>query len=867
MIEGLTPTVDEHSIKVEGTGAATITDMTVQLIANREIFEDIYPDEDEDDEDSEDENANSDQEDDATKAVTAEIKKLNEELGSSNEEIDSASARLAMLERYSTTIASKRPDDLEKCLKDYSDERAKAFADQRAAVAKSEELMKKIDQLNKKKALLGKAALKAKLKIQAEKRKKEAKKQRQLEEARQEKARVKAERVKFWPKKVYKVIVSLDAPFGDTPASSRRGSVESLVKIASPKEAGPSSEASHVGEINLSLSYITYSASWSPRYDLSLNSVTSSGVLDYCAELKNTTSETWKDTKVVLSTSQTSYQGLGDTIPVLQPWHVRLIKNAYGKNASFGSNGKAPALYSQYEQDQKAKNRNEIPAQIFAPRNELFGLSDGGPMYQQQQQQRPQVINQQVAPQAYQQVRSSALLGGGELMRSAPAPKRTYLAQTSNFGQPSGFGSQATLPFGNITSKPFSGNVSSQPFDNVISQASDARSFSNNQAPAPFGNMTSQASAQTNLFGAATEDRRSGTPTASAAFGSAAPPSTLANYDESGMSKKSAGLFGSFAGRGGGGPPPPPAPGAAYEAEIDQSSEGTGAYDEDDATISATDPALLFEESSFSDSGLTTTYDVPSLKTLAPASSTTKHKIARIDFKSVLFSHILIPKLKASAFLKARLRNASKIALLKGPAGLTLDGSFMGQSTIPRCSAGDSFTLPLGVDPTISVSYAKPTVRRSQSGIFSKEDCEVYTRQVTVSNTKHNTPVEVQVLDQVPISEDERLRIEVVSPRGLRLGGDAVPAGMAAVSGGEGDGDAGLGVNQAAKSRTSVYGDNGVRASGTGRDVGKWGSAIATAKKDGEVNWSVKINPLRGCKLLLEYEATYPGGEQVSGIN
>jgi hypothetical protein len=834
VIEGLTPTVDEHSIKVEGTGAATITDMTVQLIANREAYEEIYPDEDEIDEESEDEDADSDREDDAIKAVTAEIKRLNEELINWHEKTDSASARLEMLQKYSTTIASKRPDDLEKCLKDYSDERSKAFDDQRAAIAKGDELAKEIEKLNKKKAQLGKAALKAKLKLQAEQRKKAARKQRKLEEVLQEKARIKAERVKFWPKKVYKVTVSLDAPIGDTPASSRRGSVESLVKVAAPSEPGPSSEVSKMGEINLSLSYITYSASWSPRYDLSLNSVTSSGVLDYCAELKNTTSETWKDTKVVLSTSQTSYQGLGDTIPVLQPWHVRLIKNGYG-NKSSSLSSKAPALYSQYEQDQKAKNRSEIPAQVWAPRNELFGL---GPSDNSNYQAQPQY--QLNAPQMNQQVaqtRSQAVLGGTESMRlSAGPPKRTYSAQTSLFGQP--------------------------------------RLLGNGQVARPLGfGTTTQASAQTNPFGQPVNfeafSERSIAPAAS--FGSAAPQNTLANLDESGKYKKSGGLFGSFGGRGG--PPPPPAPapggygggGSLYEADI-APSEGSGNYEEDDATITTPDPALLFEESSFSDSGLTTTYDVPTLKTLAPASTTTKHKIARIDFKSVVFSHILIPKLKASAFLKARLRNASKIALLKGPAGLTLDGSFMGQSTIPRCSAGDSFTLPLGVDPTISVSYAKPTVRRSQSGIFSKEDCEVYTRQATVTNTKHNTAVELVVLDQVPISEDERLRIEVVSPRGLKLGGDAVPTGMAVLPGGA-DGEGEGAVSQAAKSRVSVYGDNGVKATGTGREVGRWGSATATAKKDGEVNWNVKINPLRGCKLVLEYEATYPGGESVSGIN
>ena len=35
VIDGLTPLVDEHSIKVEGTGSATITDVTVDLLPNR----------------------------------------------------------------------------------------------------------------------------------------------------------------------------------------------------------------------------------------------------------------------------------------------------------------------------------------------------------------------------------------------------------------------------------------------------------------------------------------------------------------------------------------------------------------------------------------------------------------------------------------------------------------------------------------------------------------------------------------------------------------------------------------------------------------------------------------------------------------
>lgn len=283
---------------------------------------------------------------------------------------------------------------------------------------------------------------------------------------------------------------------------------------------------------------------------------------------------------------------------------------------------------------------------------------------------------------------------------------------------------------------------------------------------------------------------------------------------------------------------------------------GRADFDFDNETLASVDPELQFEESSFEESGMTTTYDLPSLKTLAPTSTVSKHKIARIEFKNVVFSHIIIPKLKAAAFLKARLRNASKITLLKGSAGLTLDGSFLGQSNIPRCSAGDAFSLPLGVDPTINVAYAKPTVRRSQSGIFSKEDCEVFTRTATITNTKSNAAVEMTVLDQVPVSEDERLRIEIIKPVGLRIGGATVADGVGTTP------DTAMTLSKtptaASNARASVYGEDA-----SSREAGKWGSATVAAKKGGEVKWLVKINPSRGCKLVLEYEASYPGGESV----
>ena len=128
-----------------------------------------------------------------------------------------------------------------------------------------------------------------------------------------------------------------------TPASSRRGSIDSLGKPL--PEVSPAS-----CQISLSLSYITSSAFRLPRYDLSLNTPTRSGNLVYRAEFCNTTSETWKDAKVTLSTSQTSFQGLGQPIPSLTTWHIRLSKMLGSQTDS--SSG---ALVSTHGMDYKRK--------------------------------------------------------------------------------------------------------------------------------------------------------------------------------------------------------------------------------------------------------------------------------------------------------------------------------------------------------------------------------------------------------------------------------------------------------------------------------------------------------------------------------
>lgn len=692
--------------------------MTIDLIDNREHYKDVYPSDSEEAESLDsDTESESDTEPQDIQELTSQIEKLEFSIKEAAEERNSAQGRLNMLDNYARSLTTSRPDDIASCVEAYHVERAKAFESHRNGEARLRADESEIRKIKRKRNKMLATLKEKKRKADHVKIKEREKKDRERQQKISEKNRLKQERNRYWPKKVYKVVVSLDTNSGLTPASSRRGSFDSLQKIPpSALESKTSNKNSGMCTVDLSFSYITHSASWSPRYDLVLDTSSKSGSITYRAEFRNTTSETWRDTKVVLSTSQTSFQGLGEPIPQIQPWHIRLDKG-------FGEHPPDEALFSRFEQGNRSDNRGLFGQKPSMSRSQLFGNSE-------------------------------------------PDSKRSIFAAPPPPGisQSTAFGAGGAL-FGSSNSVP------------------QARSGSLFQG---FGGTTQ---VQPNI---------------------ALPPPqhvpvVLADEDE---------------------------------ADIDQE------------TIAPDSAALDFEESIWEGSGLTATYTVPGMKTIAPSNTTRRHKVASIPLSSIALSHIIVPKLRSAAFLKARLRNTSSITLLRGPAGLTLDGTFLGNTTLPRSSPGEAFIMSLGVDPALNVVYSKPTVRRSQTGVFQKEASQIFTRSCTLTNTRNDTIVEATVLDQVPISEDDKLKVDVLIPRGLRKDDEKVM-----VKAGTGQ------INEGTGKKGSTYAES---SSSEGKT--KWGQASAKMKKQGEIEWDVKLNPGQGVKLELEYEARFPGGEAVVGV-
>ena len=770
----MTPTVDEESIKVEGIGSAIITDIATELLPNREIFQEIYPDSDDDDDSASDSEADSSDDEDAKRplelvGVQSRMVTVRDDLKRAKEAISSADSRLSILDGYGKMLDKKKGVVIEDGIETYRNEREKVFEDHLKGQVRERLLNEELRELKKKEVRLLKVqrkeaekVQKAKAKVQKAKDKEREKKQRRDEQRRNEKTRIRKERENFWPKFCYSVTITLDVAMY-TPMSSRRTSIASeadlqLVKEKSTEKATPSGgEGSGSNTCDLLITYVTSSAHWSPSYDLQLLTTNNSATLCFDAQLTNATSETWSNAKITLSTSQTTFAGLEDALPTLVPWHVKLA----GRGSGILENDILNSKEERTEQmGWEVAQRQQY--QVHKPRANLFGASSlpeptvNAKVVQAEMSRQKHAMAEQVRQHVENNYMTQNAFGAPP---PPPAPQSMKMAMPMPRAARAGFG------------------------------------------------MAREKKKAVGFGGGGTQHWQT------------APASEIAMYSASrdDQPRLSVGAPGGAAMALGGA--------AGDDGETDGS-------DGDDGTILEALPELDFQDSAMEETGLTTTYDLPGTKTLAPKTTASKQRVARLTFSNIIFSHTVVAKYKPAAYLKAKLKNNSKLTLLKGPAGLTLDGSFMGRTRLPRCSAGDSFFLSLGIDPAIRVLYPKPEVRRSTNGIFSKEDSSVYTRTVTIVNTKASgstaKTASLLVLDQVPVSQDERLRVDILAPKGLSVGGNAVNAGVPAK---ENDKD--------------------------------WGKATAVLKKGGEVSWDLSLKAGKAVKLGLEYEVAAPAGEHV----
>ncbi|KAI9376205.1 hypothetical protein BJX61DRAFT_491177 [Aspergillus egyptiacus] len=372
-----------------------------------------------------------------------------------------------------------------------------------------------------------------------------------------------------------------------------------------------------------------------------------------------------------------------------------------------------------------------------------------------------------------------------------------------------------------ITTAPIQSMATKPLFGGSSQQQAQTGPFTKPAQPSPFSNLFGNAQTQKysssqggSLFGAG---QNQAPPPASAGLFGAAPSQPAGGFG-AGPAQGQAQQPVAF---GQGAPQPSPATVEQVAQPKPNLPPDTQDHEDDDQTIYS--QSLEHRDSIKQDYGMTTTYELPGSRTIVPSNTGRRHVLAELDLKEVTLSHIIVPKRRPAAFLRARIKNTSSTKLLRGRLGLTVDGIFIGTYMLDNCPPDDDFQVSLGIDPSILVTYAKPMVRRVTGGFFAKEDAAVFRRSCWVKNTK-SIPVDIIVSDQVPVSQDEKLQVNIVEPKGL---------------------------------------ENKDGAQATMEMTEETGHGTATMVKDGEIKWTIRLEPGKDFRVVLEYETRAPLGSEV----
>lgn len=120
-----------------------------------------------------------------------------------------------------------------------------------------------------------------------------------------------------------------------------------------------------------------------------------------------------------------------------------------------------------------------------------------------------------------------------------------------------------------------------------------------------------------------------------------------------------------------------------------------------------------------------------------------------------------VPKAEAKAYLYAKLTMATGTPVLPGPVALFRDSIFVGNGQLPLLAPGEEHELGFGVDDMIRVRHAIAEQTRGESGWVSTSKTDVRNYRITVKNM-HQRPIQVRVLDQIPVSQNEAIKIDLL---------------------------------------------------------------------------------------------------------
>lgn len=158
--------------------------------------------------------------------------------------------------------------------------------------------------------------------------------------------------------------------------------------------------------------------------------------------------------------------------------------------------------------------------------------------------------------------------------------------------------------------------------------------------------------------------------------------------------------------------------------------------------------------------GATVAFAIPSPETIPSDGKEKRTTIGKRTFKPEN-RYFTAPKAAPFAYLRSTVANGFPYPMLAGQANVFFGPDFVGRARTELVPPGEKADIYLGVDERVKVERKTEKRFRDTKGILSTDVRERYEFKIVAKNTRAE-PIQLTVVDQVPVSRDEEIRIEDV---------------------------------------------------------------------------------------------------------
>jgi uncharacterized protein (TIGR02231 family) len=153
-------------------------------------------------------------------------------------------------------------------------------------------------------------------------------------------------------------------------------------------------------------------------------------------------------------------------------------------------------------------------------------------------------------------------------------------------------------------------------------------------------------------------------------------------------------------------------------------------------------------------------YQVPSRVTLNADLQWRLFPISDENFDTQLVARV-VPSQNRRAYLEATFKYERDTPIEAGQLQLYRDGAFVGEALTQAFLPGAEVRMPFGADERIKVVVRDEAAKSDQSSVFGKQISKE-TKQRFEITSYHASAIPVEVLDRVPVSKNDDIKVEVL---------------------------------------------------------------------------------------------------------